>query len=251
MQRKLARRKFRCSKQECKKECSIRTFTFFAGSALPCSKILYLAFCWINGASWTTAKHMTGHSEHTVTAFYAHFRRLVSGSLEEDDSIIGGSAIEVEIDETKLGKRKYHRGHRVDGVWLIVGVERTENRKVFVVQVEDRSAETLSHAISQHVLSGSVVLTDKWKGYTGLSALGFEHRTVNHSLEFKNPVDGTCTNMVEGTNNALKMKIMPRNRVKEGIENHLSEFVWRRKYAGELWPAFFSALKETHYTFDE
>jgi hypothetical protein len=70
-------------------------------------------------------------------------------------------------------------------------------------------------------------------------------------LEFKNPVDGTCTNMVKGTNNALKMKVMPRNRVKEGIENHLSEFVCFKKYAGELRPAFFCALKETHYTFDE
>jgi hypothetical protein len=31
----------------------------------------------------------------------------------------------VEVDESKFGKRKYHRGHRVEGVWVIGGVERT------------------------------------------------------------------------------------------------------------------------------
>jgi hypothetical protein len=31
----------------------------------------------------------------------------------------------VEIDESKLGKRKYHRGHRVEVVWVLRMVERT------------------------------------------------------------------------------------------------------------------------------
>ena len=32
---------------------------------------------------------------------------------------IGGIVIVVEIDESKFGKRKYHRGHKVDGVWVV------------------------------------------------------------------------------------------------------------------------------------
>lgn len=252
MELKINREKYRCSKRTCRRECSIRKYTFFFGSTLPCSKILLLAFCWVNGVSWTSTFNMTGHSEHTISSFYGHFRYLVSSSLEEEDSVIGGESIEVEIDETKLGKRKYHRGHRVDGVWILVGVERTLQRKMFVVKIEDRTAATILDVISRHVLPGSIILTDLWKGYLKLTqTLGFEHRTVNHSLEFKNSIDGTCTNTVEGTNNALKMKIMPRNRVKDGIEEHLMEFIWRRKHAEDRWGAFIRALRDIHYTFDQ
>ena len=85
----------------------------------------------------------TGCSSKTITAFTKYFRQLVSESLEDEDTIIGGDGIIVEIDEYKLGKRKYNRGHRVEGVWVLGGVERTDSRKVFLVEVPDRSAETL------------------------------------------------------------------------------------------------------------
>jgi hypothetical protein len=61
--------------------------------------------------------------------------------------MVGGENIVVEIDETKLGKRKYNRGHRVDGVWVVCGVERTPARKVFVAQVKSRDSDTLMEVI--------------------------------------------------------------------------------------------------------
>lgn len=51
-------------------------------------------------------------------------RELVSQMVDEDTRI-GGEGIVVEIDESKFGKRKYNRGHRVDDVWILGGVERT------------------------------------------------------------------------------------------------------------------------------
>jgi hypothetical protein len=50
--------------------------------------------------------------------------------LIDDDCAIGGidsngNPIIVEINESKFGKVKYHRGHRVEGVWVVGGVERT------------------------------------------------------------------------------------------------------------------------------
>jgi hypothetical protein len=54
------------------------------------------------------------------------------------DEKIGGLGIIVEEDESKFGKRKYHRGHRIEGVWVIGGVERTASRFLFVTVVEDR-----------------------------------------------------------------------------------------------------------------
>jgi len=73
------------------------------------------------------------------------------------------------------------------------------------------------------------------------------HRTVNHSVEFKNSIDGTHTNTVEGTNNALKMLIKPRNRVRDNIDMHLHEFIWRRKHSKDQWKAFIDAIRDIHY----
>ncbi|KAG0442322.1 hypothetical protein DMUE_0356 [Dictyocoela muelleri] len=46
--------------------------------------------------------------------------------------LIGGDQLVVEIDESKFGKRKYNRGHRVRGTWVVGGVERSESRKIFL-----------------------------------------------------------------------------------------------------------------------
>lgn len=45
---------------------------------------------------------------------------------------------------------------------MLVGVERTPERKVFVVHVERRNAETLLPVILAHVRAGSVIHTDCW-----------------------------------------------------------------------------------------
>ena len=44
-------------------------------------------------------------------------------------------AIVVEIDESKFGRRKFHRGHRVDGVWIFDRVERNFEQKLFLFEV--------------------------------------------------------------------------------------------------------------------
>ena len=49
---------------------------------------------------------------------------------------IGGPGKTVQIDESKVGKRKYHRGHRVEGQWVFGGIEE-DTRKCFLVPVED------------------------------------------------------------------------------------------------------------------
>ena len=49
-------------------------------------------------------------------AYFKYFRELVSDALDEADYCIGGPGIVVELDESKFGKRKNHRGHRVEGV---------------------------------------------------------------------------------------------------------------------------------------
>jgi hypothetical protein len=125
MPRNLTRWSFRCTSRKCRKENSLKKHTFFYGSMLKSSQIIYMAYLWLNKVTVSSAIMNTGHSSHTISSFYRHFRSLVASTLQEEDQVIGGQGIIVEVDETKMGKRKYNRGHRVDGVWVVAGVERT------------------------------------------------------------------------------------------------------------------------------
>lgn len=206
---------------------------------------MLIAYFWLNEVQWKSAVTMTGVSGYAVSKLYRHFRRLVESSLTEADNVIGGPGIVVELDETKIGRRKYNRGHRVEGVWLMVGVERTVQRRVFLVPVADRSAETIQTVIKAHIAPGTILHTDGWRGYTGVSvACSVDHKTVNHSEGFINRETGVHTNTVEGTNFAIKRQIPIRARVKDGIEGRLAEFVWRRQNMNLLWDGFMSAMSE-------
>lgn len=135
---------------------------------MKCNEVLLFGYLWLSGCNRKTIIRMTGHSSITVTACIGYYRQLVSSCLDDEDQVIGGSGIIVEVDESKFGKRKYNRGHRADGVWVFGGVERTPERRVFVKTVNNRSEQTLLEISSQHVLPGSIIHTDLWCGYTNL-----------------------------------------------------------------------------------
>lgn len=237
----------RCIK--CRKEKSERANTFFYGSRLQCCQIIEMAYYWLVGLNQKQTMLITKRAESAVSKFFEHFRILVSSTLNQENNKIGGENIIVEIDESKIAKRKYHRGHHVEGAWLVGGVELTSDRKLFFVSVENRNSETLKNIIENNVLSGSIIRTDLWKGYSYLSrSEDYLHQTVNHSRFFKDPETGIHTNTIEGTWSALKRRILPRNRTKNGIEGHLTEYIWRRKNEANLWDSFIFALKDIHYT---
>ena len=81
-------------------------------------------------------------SEHTLVDWKNIAREVCIGVLEQDCEVIGEPGKFVQIEESKFGKRKYHRGKRVDGVWVCGGIEREAKRCFFEV-VADRSAGTL------------------------------------------------------------------------------------------------------------
>lgn len=243
---KINRKSYRCSLYTCRKEVSILFGSFFSKSKVKINTLLFFGYFWLAKASHTQISTFLNLSEHTVTEYLKYFKELIADSLDEEDFIIGGVGIKVQIDECKIGKRKYNRGHHVEGVWLLGGVEETLERKVFIKIITNRNQETLASLISRHVAPGSIIITDCWRGYLNLPTLGFEHLTVNHSLEFVNEITGACTNTIEGTWNALKNDIPVRNRTRF-CENSLLEFIWRRKNNNNLWNSFILALAEVFY----
>jgi len=240
---KAERKTWRCGIRHCRKEIGYAKDSFFYRHVLSCSEILLIGYLWLKQDKMTSVEVTTKHARPTIVTYMKRYRQLVIRTLDDDDTVIGGPGVVVEVDESKLGKRKYHRGHRVEGVWVLGGVERTADRKMFLCSVPNRSAEVLLDAIVRHVRPGSIIYTDMWRSYTRLVELGFEHRTVNHTEGFINHEDGTHTNTIEGTWNGIKLQIAPRNRTRADADEHLLEIIWRRKNKRRLWDALLDALR--------
>jgi ssDNA-binding Zn-finger/Zn-ribbon topoisomerase 1 len=241
-----------CNNYKCKSKISVFKDSFFANNKIPCHDLLRIAYKWLSGQRFKDIVTQTGHAQVTVCDHIRFCREIIASFVYEEDTKIGGPGIIVEVDESKFGKVKYHRGHRVEGVWILGGVERTEERRIFLVAVPDRTKETLVNILERHILPGSVVITDLWKGYTNLSeCLEVEHKTVNHTTCFKDPETGAHSNTIEGTWAGVKFKVAPRNRTEQLIDLHLAEFIWRRQNANNLWNAFIGCLNDTMYTINQ
>jgi transposase-like protein len=80
------------------------------------------------------------------------------------------------VNESKFGKRKYNRGHRVEAAWVIGGVERTAERRIFAVLIAERSADTLKTVLERNICPGSIVNTDSWSGYRDADLVGLKFK---------------------------------------------------------------------------
>ncbi|GFQ99115.1 hypothetical protein TNCT_245161, partial [Trichonephila clavata] len=61
----------------------------------------------------------------------------------ESSMKVGGSGVIVEIDESKFGKHKFHRGKRVEGKWVFGGVERETDACFMKVVADSGEVERL------------------------------------------------------------------------------------------------------------
>lgn len=75
---------------------------------------------------------------------------VVDWSRFLNSTIIGDENKEVEIDQSKFGKWKYHTGQVVKRLWVFIGVERGSN-KCFIVQVEIRNKSILLNLIKHWI----------------------------------------------------------------------------------------------------
>ena len=141
---------------------------------------------------------------------------------------LGGDGCIVEIDESKFGKRKYHRGKHVEGQWVFGGYERGSGR-VFMVPVEDRGRDTLLPIIKEWIKPGTTIISDCWKSYDCLGLEGFEHLRVNHSLHFKDPETGAHSNSIEGSWRAAKAITTSSGKRKSHIPGNLARYMFNKR----------------------
>ena len=219
-------------KTYCKKDVkvTIREGSWLLHCNITLEDVILLMYCWANNYTIQQIIHEVGCSEKTVSEWCSFMRESCMSIMLDSSEQIGGPGIEVEIDESKFGKRKYYKGHRVEGQWIFGGREKLDKSKVFMLPVHNRKKVTLLPLIEKYIKKGSIIHSDCWAAYNELQQMGYEHLTVNHSKTFKDKDTGACTNSIESDWRHAKVS-MPRYGVKKGQHaSYLAEFMWRRKY---------------------
>jgi transposase-like protein len=163
--------------KKCKSELSIISGTIFHRSKLPLV-VIFRALWWMvaqkNGVSAVGIQRVLGLGSYRTAWVWLHkFRRLMvfpgrnklSGKIEVDETFVGGK---------KSGKR----GRGAEGKSLVViAVEIMEKGtgRVRMSLISDASKKSLRKFINENIETGSNLITDGWKGYTGISKSGYQH----------------------------------------------------------------------------
>jgi len=163
--------------KSCKNELSITSGTIFHRSKLPLV-VIFRALWWMvaqkNGVSAIGIQRVLGLGSYRTAWVWLHkFRRLMvfpgrnklSGKIEVDETLVGGK---------KAGKR----GRGAEGKSLVViAVEILEKGtgRVRMSLISDASKKSLGKFVNENIESGSNLITDGWKGYTGISKKGYHH----------------------------------------------------------------------------
>jgi len=227
--------RWKCAKgkrgERCNGTRSLRHSSWFTDSKLTLLEVMLLTHDIMEKRLSKDIQKEFQMDGHTACDWTRFCREVVLDFIENKSEMIGGVGKEVEIDESKFGKRKYHRGHFVKGQWVFGGVERGTGR-TFLVAVHDRSAETLLGIIKQWVLPGTTLISDCWAAYNSLREEGYTHFTVNHSIEFVDSNTGAHTNTIESTWKHLKVSLSPYNR-KDDYVYVLADYMFRQRCKAE------------------
>jgi hypothetical protein len=111
-------------KKRCNKFISIKTGSWFSKANITIAEVLHVTFAFSHAWPQTAVTEEIGLCSRTAVDWYNFCREVLLTLCLEQRQKIGGPGKTVEIDESKFGKRKYHRGHHVEGQWVFGGVER-------------------------------------------------------------------------------------------------------------------------------
>ena len=179
--------RWRCRQRACGYTFGVRTGTWAGQSRVPNVTWLWLVKLFELELTATQAAVQTGVSYPTALKAFTLIRRAILAEAEPELL-----RREVEADESYFGPRRSSR-HRGEGKGRnspakipVFGIlERRGHVQVRVVP--DCSAQSLLEATVQTVKRGSLVYTDRWKGYDTLTFCGYRHLRVDHGRQYSRP----------------------------------------------------------------
>jgi transposase-like protein len=167
----------------CHYQISITSGTVFEGSRKPLVQ-WFRAIWWMtnekNGASALGLQRVLGLGSYQTAWAWLH--KLRRAMVRPGRELLKGR---VEVDETYLGgPRSGKRGRGAEDKALIA-IAAEENGtgigRIRMARIPDVSGQSLEGFIRANVMPGTIVHSDAWRGYNGLSELGYVHEVTNVS----------------------------------------------------------------------
>lgn len=232
----------RCYWKFCKFEEGIFKGTIFEESRISYSKVLKIMRYWFSKVPHVSISELLSTNKNTISDYLKKPEQIIDEKYYDSLGVIGGPNVIVEIDESKFGKRKYHRGHRVDGCWVLGMVERTIERRIVVVIVENRKEETLVVVLKRYIHPDSIIYSDCWAAYNKLDEHFAAHGTVNHSVSFVDFVSGVHSNTIEGNWAGLKQGVPVQCKTKNRLMLYLLRYMFKRNSTSDPFLDFIKFL---------
>jgi hypothetical protein len=237
---------FRCLNKGCLKRFSATKDTFLEELKISIPDILFLIVTWIKMmANKEAFKEINAYrksinkkslSNKTVTEYFKRFRQAVTNFGSNKMTPIGGKGKTVEVDETFLTKWKYHRGRKTkQTAWVIFGLYCRDDKTGYFFQVPSKSKKYLWPLMKKYIHPDTAVIcSDEGKQYHSLPLLFPEsniiHKTVNHSLRFRDEEDkNNHINSIESQNKYLKKRLISR-KTPESVKGYMFEYWYRRTF---------------------
>ena len=236
--------RWRCRKKvagvKCSESRSIKHGSWFQQSNLTFREILLISYDIVRREPALHIQQEFRLSPPTVTSWGMFCRETMLVFMEGCSEKIGGPNKTVEIDESKFGRRKYHRGYPVKGQWVFGGLERDSGR-TFLVPVPDRTADTLVTTIHDWIEPGTTVISCDWGAYHNLGSQGSTHCTANHSIQFVNPHTGAHTITIKSMSRSVKVVLGQYNR-REYNEYRLAHYMFAARCKARVVPPYLQFL---------
>lgn len=160
------------------------TFGLFTGTWVGQARLALTTWLWLVKlfeleVTARQAALQTGVSYPTAWGVFTTIRRTLVA--QEHPDLLRG---EVEADESYFGgRRKGWRGRGAAGKVPVFGILERRGR-VSVTVVPNVTAQTLLQETVKVVKRGTLVYTDKFRGYATLTFCGYRRLAVNHSRQF-------------------------------------------------------------------
>ena len=215
------RDRMRCTK--CRKDFKPFSSSKFSLVRISYSKWLSLIKLFELSVSAKTASEQMHLSYKTVLKAFDAIRYSILEELANTDKVLKG---QIEADEAYFGgKRKGNHGRGAKNKTIVFGILERKGR-VHVEIVNNVKAKTLLKSTIRKVKKGSIVYTDKWKGYDSLVFHGYKHLSVDHNKMFGK--GDVYINGIEGFWSFTKENMAKYHGVSSGkFLLYLKEMEWR------------------------
>ena len=180
----------------------------------------------------TQAAKLLRLNRNTVNRYFRLFRERIR---DQQNSLKDQFQGTVEVDESwfgaarprgQIGPRKVGRGTNKQPVFGII----ERGGRVFTEIIDDTTKATLQGLIRGHVAREATVISDGWRGYSGLVDWGYEkHLRIKKYRKEGNPfTDGDVhINGIESFWSFTKRRLAKFNGTAGTFELHLKECEWR------------------------